>query len=696
MFNPCYIGKILGTGYSKLFIVHHILKVAELYYYLLTTMNKLKKHKTEDIFTEINSLRLIALCIIIGIMYMSLSQYSNSYIYSTLPIRIALASVFLLSIIATFISDKVKKNFATILFALGFPLIISFIVYIYHFRFEPTRAFGLVVMIATYGFIFNSKRFLLLNLLFHTSLLLFCFYKTEFPLVDAKIYIPFIFFTFTIFYFLTSSKIDNINAISEKEALMSALFHNSPEAYLLYDYSTGYILGCNPRMISLLGANPSDTFARMPAAEMLFMETILPKIPTIINHLNEKHTTWNGEVIIKSHKPYMLTVDLAVNHLTYMNSLLTMRFVDITHRRTMEDALQMMRFSIDQASEMVFWLDEKGSIVYANGAAHRFLKYDNNTLLNKNIAEIDFEFCQKAKTNSNNSNFNAYDFIKNEAVYTARTGEKIPVDIGKNLLQYADKKIICLFARDMTIRKESEMAMHNYAEKLKSSNEELEQFAYVVSHDLQAPLRMVISYLQLLERRLGNNDIDEDTKEYIDFAVSGSKRMSEMIQAILQYSRTNRQDLNLEEFAPNEALDIALNNLSVLASEARADIQFAPMPPICADRFKLTQLFQNLVGNALKYRKPNSPAIVKIFFADNPDEWQFGIADNGIGISSEYHDKIFKIFRRLHTYPEYEGTGIGLSICERIVRQHNGKIWLESEPDKGTTFYFTISKKITT
>lgn len=661
-------------------------------------MSYSKKPKLEGIVVEINTLRLIALSIMAGVLYMGFSQSDDLYVIETMPFRIGLASLFLIGFLATFFSEKAKKNFSSILFGLGFPLILSFVIHVYHYRFEPTRAFGILIMIATYGFIFNSKKLLIFNLVFHTVLLLYFFYQTKLPLVDAHVYIPMVLFTFSIFYFLTSSKIDNINAISEKKAILSALFYNSPEAYLLYDHSTGLVSACNSSMIHLLGANSSGQISQKSASELQFMEPVLKKMPEIIDHLNRYSKTWNEEVTLNTFKTYPIISDLAINRLEADSNLLTMRFVDITHRRAVEDALQMMRFSVDQASEMVFWLDEKGKIVYANGAAHRLLQYADNELLNKNIESIDTTYAQALQQENpkNGHQSGMYDRIGAEAVYISRMGDEIPVDIGKNLLQYADKKIICLFARDISARKNAETALRSYAEKLKSSNDELEQFAYVVSHDMQAPLRMVASYLQLLERKLTKQGIDDTDKEYIRFAIEGSQRMGEMIQAILQYSRINRLTLNLEKFNVNEILNVSLNNLSILIAEAKADIQFTQMPTIWADKFKLTQLFQNLIGNALKYRKDNTKTVVKILYTETPETWEFSVSDNGIGIAEEYHEKIFKMFQRAHSYNEYEGTGIGLSICQSIVQQHGGQVWLDSVLDKGTTFYFSISKKLKT
>ncbi len=234
-------------------------------------------------------------------------------------------------------------------------------------------------------------------------------------------------------------------------------------------------------------------------------------------------------------------------------------------------------------------------------------------------------------------------------------------------------------------------AQTRYAGMLRRSNEQLQQFAYITSHDLQEPLRMVISYLQLLERRYANA-LDSDAREFIAYAVDGAARMKELIAGLLQYSRLDGDQDTYEQVAVQEILDRALSNLSVAISDSRAQITHDPLPQLQADSLQLTQLLQNLIGNAIKFRG-KEPPIIHVGAERKGEEWQFSIQDNGIGIAPEYQGRIFAIFQRLHTRTEYAGTGIGLAICKKIVERHNGRIWVESEIDKGTTFYFTLPIK---
>jgi light-regulated signal transduction histidine kinase (bacteriophytochrome) len=237
-------------------------------------------------------------------------------------------------------------------------------------------------------------------------------------------------------------------------------------------------------------------------------------------------------------------------------------------------------------------------------------------------------------------------------------------------------------------RQRAEDQIKLYTKELERSNQELQQFAYVASHDLNEPLRMVSSYLQLLERRY-DSQLSSEAKEFIAFAVDGAKRMQTLISDLLAYSRVGAQDKPFQSVELEEIVTQAATNLSVAITESHATISWDSLPAVNGDPIQLTQLFQNLIGNAIKFKGDRTPKI-EIREEQLNGMRQISVSDNGIGIEPEYVERIFLIFQRLHSREEYPGNGIGLAICKRIAERHGGQIWVESQPGEGTTFNFTL------
>jgi PAS domain S-box-containing protein len=241
---------------------------------------------------------------------------------------------------------------------------------------------------------------------------------------------------------------------------------------------------------------------------------------------------------------------------------------------------------------------------------------------------------------------------------------------------------------DVTERKRTEKELAELVEELRRSNAELEQFAYVASHDLQEPLRMMASYTQLLARRYKGN-LGDDADEFIGHVVDGAHRMQAVINDLLEYSRVGKRGGSLTPTDAGAAFEAARANLRASIGESGAQVTSEGLPTVMGDRTQLVQLFQNLIGNAIKFRSEDPPR-VHVEAERRDGEWLFAVRDNGIGIEPQYTERIFMIFQRLHSRTEYPGTGIGLAICKKIVERHGGELWVESVPGEGSTFHFTL------
>jgi len=287
-----------------------------------------------------------------------------------------------------------------------------------------------------------------------------------------------------------------------------------------------------------------------------------------------------------------------------------------------------------------------------------------------------------------------------ELNYIIADGTRIPFEYSTVLIEDAEgKPCICAIGRDITERKQAEEELRKHrlhleqlvAERtaeLQHSNTELEQFAYVASHDLQEPLRMVASFTQLLARRYKGR-LDADADDFIGYAVDGANRMQRLINDLLEYSRLGTRGKPFEPTHCEAVLNEVRANLQAAIEESGAVITHDPLPTVMADRSQLTQLFQNLIDNAIKFRG-DEPVRIHVGVEPKDGEWVFSVRDNGVGIDPQYHERIFVIFETLHSKGEYPGSGMGLAICRKIVERHGGRIWVESELGKGSTFYFAM------
>ena len=336
--------------------------------------------------------------------------------------------------------------------------------------------------------------------------------------------------------------------------------------------------------------------------------------------------------------------------------------------------------------EAIVITDSHGDIEWVNNTFSTLTGYAKADILEKNLGFLfvsgQYEtMCQK---------LNEANHHEVETWIRHKDGSKFPAEATLSAVR-SDADMIThhvLEFSDITEFLHARIELIRRTEELSRSNKELEQFAYVASHDLQEPLRMVASYTQLIAQRY-RGKLDTDADEFINYAVDGAIRMQAIINDLLMLSRVSTRSTAFSKVDAKAALDKALANLRLVIEETGATIICDSLPTLNADGSQLAQLFQNLIGNAIKFCGSNSPR-VEIGAEQQDGEWVFHVRDNGIGIAPEYFERIFLMFQRLHTKKEYPGTGIGLTICKKIVERHGGRIWIESEQGKGTTFYFTI------
>lgn len=265
-------------------------------------------------------------------------------------------------------------------------------------------------------------------------------------------------------------------------------------------------------------------------------------------------------------------------------------------------------------------------------------------------------------------------------------------EVMSSMFNVGDAVYTVAIIENIETKKRTEEALESKNKELTQTNQELEHFAYVASHDLQEPLRTITSFIQILDRRY-RDKLDDEGLQFMGFIVDGAKRMQSLIHDLLQYSRINRHNTSYEKIDLNEILHTVSGVLKEKIEENNALVMAEHLPEVYGNRIQLTQVFQNLIDNAIKFKDKKREPEVIISVVEHKDTYELIFADNGIGISEEYFQRIFVIFQRLHTLEEYTGTGIGLAICRKIIERHGGDIWVESRPGKGSTFHFTLSKK---
>lgn len=384
-------------------------------------------------------------------------------------------------------------------------------------------------------------------------------------------------------------------------------------------------------------------------------------------------------------------VDSLIHELQVHQIELEMQNEELRNSRVELEKLHEKYYDLyDFAPVGYFTLDLSNKITEANATGANLLGFPKENLIDRYFRWFVTNESKDAFLNSFKKAFEDMEkqiveirLIKKSGIIFDTHIEMLPYYENK-LSPYDSNVLLKLAVIDITEQKKSER-------ELKRSNNELQQFAYVASHDLQEPLRTIASFTQLLARRY-EGKLDKDADEYIDFIVDASVRMKQQIEDLLEFSRIMTRGGEFKKLNVKNVVEEEIGNLKTLIDENNAEITCDSLPDIYADHRQIARLFQNLIANSIKFRNPQTSPKIHISAKkdENTNEYIFSVSDNGIGIEPQYKDKIFTIFQRLHTRDEYQGTGIGLAVAKKIIQRHGGRIWVESEFGKGSTFYFTI------
>lgn len=451
----------------------------------------------------------------------------------------------------------------------------------------------------------------------------------------------------------------------------------------------------NPAFANMHGYTVDELTGR-PIVDV-FAPDSRSELPEQIRIAHEKgHYTFESRHIRKDGSTFPVIVD--VTAVKDREGDLLYRVVnvqDITERKRAEQALreseERFRLVFERSTIGKSLTAPNGRLLQVNQAFADMLGYTVEEMQQLDFAQItlpedvaESQECVRCLLANERTGY------RMEKRYIHKNERVVWADVSTSLLRDESGRPLYFITSivDITERKQAEDTLVRLTQELARSNSELEQFAYVASHDLQEPLRVVTSYLQLLERRY-QGQLDEDATGFITRAVGASARMKTLINDLLAYSRVTTRGKPFKPVNCNEVLDQVLGNLKTAIDENEAVITHDPLPTVTVDMSQMIQLLQNLIGNAIKFHGEDIPR-VHIGVEHQDGEWLFSVRDNGIGIEPEYAERIFVIFQRLHTRQEYAGTGIGLAICKKIIERHGGRIWVQSQPGQGSVFYFTI------
>ena len=465
--------------------------------------------------------------------------------------------------------------------------------------------------------------------------------------------------------------------------LFRTLLDHSTDSVLVIDSDTGEYLDVNDTACRRRGYS-RDELLDLSVTDL---ELEIPDQATwqsFVEDLREaEELTFDGRHRRKDGSTYPVEVNATYVELDREYVLAVAR--DVTERRERELELEQYRALTQAANDAIVTIDEDSVVQSVNPAVEEIFGYEPEELVGEPLTVLmspemsDRHYTALGRYLGTGERTLDWNYV--EVPGRHRDGTDVPLAISFSESKHAGERYFTGIVRDVTEHKE-------YERQLEASNERLEQFAYAASHDLQEPLRMVSSYLQLVERRYAE-ELDADGREFIEYAVDGADRMRNMIEGLLEYSRIETQGDPFESVDLDAVLADVLDDLQVRTEETDAEITHESLPTVAGDASQLRQVFQNLLKNAITY-SGDEPPRVDITADREGDEWLISVRDEGIGIDAEDADRVFEVFQRLHSQEEHAGTGIGLPLCRRIVERHGGDIWVDSVPGVESTFSFTL------
>jgi PAS domain S-box-containing protein len=482
-----------------------------------------------------------------------------------------------------------------------------------------------------------------------------------------------------------------------EDALMASiekyreLINGMNDTALVLDFE-GKIIDANKTAVEVLGYSKEELLSSTP---QLFDATLKPEAIRNLVEQMKTHSLLVFETTHRTKKGKVFPVEISTSRVMYNGKPAILSIArDITERKKADEALreseEKYRTIINSMNDSAWIIDFDENIIDANEAAIKMLGYSKEELLSMKPRDFDENISDK-QAQTLVHKVKAGEKYVFETLHTAKSGKKIPVELSTSFIMYQGKPAVLSIARDITERKKAQLALNATMHLLQQSNQELESYTYVVSHDLKAPLRTLRSFGSFILEDYADK-LDETGKDYLNRMINAAAHMDTLIEDLLVLSRVGRKYTEFEQTDLNQVLAEIQSDIEMTIKERHAKIVVDKLPVLLVQRVWIKQLFMNLMNNALKFNESEMPT-VKISYQETDVDHLFKVQDNGIGIDEKYHKRIFNLFERAPTEKKYEGTGAGLSICKKIVEQLGGKIWVESTVGKGSTFMFNIPKE---